>query len=581
MKCYNCKAEWNVSAAMSASIQICPFCGVDLVLKPDNEIRSLQDVLRAIIAHGGLNTLRNGKRSLAMFSDLAPNLRKEKTMFSYLVQVEGNKVLFDALHESKSEQLILRRRIVQNMVETFLVTETIAFTACDSFWEVIGGEPFEQKCDVSVPKEPADTTIASSSRTKQVTQIIASQDISDSKESQYQNALTLYNVALTKEDFQKVESAFRSLGSYSNAAEMVTQISNEWAIRSKRAQELYQAYQLGSTGKDPVATVDRDIAALQAQKENCERIQNSVPMLKAELEEYRRKRNAASSEVTSLKQKITELESQRPKFMFWGGKEYAARIEALQKQLRGREDEYRINCQQVASIQDAINSIPAPYQTRAKIQKIEEQISRKYAERNIVCQRAYAGLSNFVEVKKQICELKYLAILSKEPVKAMVLKKDPMISTAMVQLIKMPNNGTSAMPINPSQSLEDMLRTVQNNGKVTEAERLRIFQKGKQLLTNGDKIQAIKLIKFAANKGLQDASLFLGECYETGNGVDKDYKIAEAYYRSIAVSGNHEGEYRLGKILFYLHNQYGAKDWLKKAAQAGHRDAANLLKYGK
>ena len=82
MKCYNCKAEWNVSAAMSASIQICPFCGVDLVLKPDNEIRSLQDVLRAIIAHGGLNTLRNGKRSLAMFSDLAPNLRKEKTMFS-------------------------------------------------------------------------------------------------------------------------------------------------------------------------------------------------------------------------------------------------------------------------------------------------------------------------------------------------------------------------------------------------------------------------------------------------------------------------------------------------------------------
>ena len=558
MRCNSCKAEWNVSAAMSASIKTCPFCGADLYPKATGELDSLQAVLKVIISHGGTESLKDGRRTLAMFSDLAPKLRKEKTMYSYLVQVEGNVILLDTLKKSRSEQLILRGRLAKDMVDTFLITEAVAFAACDSFWEAIGGEPFEQKQEVSAP-QPVSPTVVTGISTEPTVPSIMPQDISDDKAAQYQDALALFNIALTKEEFHQAESAFRSLGSYSNAAQMAARVSSEWASRSKRAQELYQAYQTGSTGRDPAAAVDQEIAALQAQKADCERTQNSAPTLKAELEEHRRKRNAVSSKVTALKQKIAELESQKPKFSFWGGKEHAAQIESHQKQLRGLEEEYRLACQQVASTQDAINSIPAPFQTRSKIQDIEAKIRQKNAERNSVRQRAFAGLSDFNAVKQQICDPKYLTILSGEPVKAMVLNKDPMISAAMARITKTP----SSSPI-PStsfdQSLEGMLRIVQSNSKVTEAERLQIFQKGKQLLTSGDKTQAIKLIKFAADKGLHEAYLILGECYEQGNGVPKDWKIAEAYYRRVAVSGNHEGEYRLG-MLYHKHNAYGADAW--------------------
>lgn len=580
MRCNSCKAEWNVSAAMSASIKTCPFCGADLYLKTTDELDSLQTVLKVIIAHGGTEALKDGRRTLAMFSDLAPKLRKEKTMYSYLVQVEGNVILLDALKKSRSEQLILRGRLAQDMVDTFLITEAVAFAACDSFWEAIGGDPFEQKQEVSTHTQPVRTTVATGIGTEPAIPSTAPQDFSDDKAAQYQDALALFNVALSKEEFHQAESAFRTLGSYSNAAQMAARVSSEWASRSKRAQELYQAYQTGSTGRDPAAAVDREIAALQAQKADCERVQNSAPTLKAELEEHRRKRNALSSEVTALKQKIAELESQKPKFSFWGGKEHTAQIESHQKQLRSLEEEHRLVCQQVASTQDAINSIPAPFQTRAKIQDIDAKIRQKNAERNTARQRAFAGLNDFNAVKQQICDPKYLTILSGEPVKAMVLNKDPMISAAMARITKTP----SSPPIPPTsfdQSLEGMLRIVQSNSKVTEAERLQIFQKGKQLLASGDKGQAIKLIKFAANQGLQDASLLIGECYETGNGVSKDLKIAEAFYRSVAVSGNHEGEYRLGKMLYHPQNRYGANTWLEKAARAGHRGAANLLKYGR
>lgn len=576
MRCNSCKAEWNVSAAMSASIKTCPFCGADLYPKATGELDSLQAVLKVIISHGGTESLKDGRRTLAMFSDLAPKLRKEKTMYSYLVQVEGNVILLDALKKSRSEQLILRGRLAQDMVDTFLITEAVAFAACDSFWEAIGGEPFEQKQEVSAP-QPVSPTVVTGISTEPTVPSIMPQDISDDKAAQYQGALALFNIALTKEEFHQAESAFRSLGSYSNAAQMAARVSSEWASRSKRAQELYQAYQTGSTGRDPAAAVDQEIAALQAQKADCERTQNSAPTLKAELEEHRRKRNAVSSKVTALKQKIAELESQKPKFSFWGGKEHAAQIESHQKQLRGLEEEYRLACQQVASTQDAINSIPAPFQTRSKIQDIEAKIRQKNAERHSVRQRAFAGLSDFNAVKQQICDPKYLTILSGEPVKAMVLNKDPMISAAMARITKTP----SSSPI-PStsfdQSLEGMLRIVQSNSKVTEAERLQIFQKGKQLLTSGDKTQAIKLIKFAADKGLHEAYLILGECYEQGNGVPKDWKIAEAYYRRVAVSGNHEGEYCLG-MLYHKHNAYGADAWLQKAANSGHQGAANYLKY--
>ena len=90
MKCNNCNAEWSVSAAMSTAITSCPFCGKPLIKPNANNTPNIQTVVKEIIQHSGIEMLRDGERTLAMFSDLASQLRREKIMFSCFVQCEEN-----------------------------------------------------------------------------------------------------------------------------------------------------------------------------------------------------------------------------------------------------------------------------------------------------------------------------------------------------------------------------------------------------------------------------------------------------------------------------------------------------------
>lgn len=159
MKCNYCQAEWTVNSAMSASIKSCPFCGKPIAMAPDDKLGSMVGALKAIIAHSGIDGLRDGKRALAMFSDLAPQLRREKIMFSYFVQCDGNVVLLDAINKPRSEQIVCRGKVAQQMMRDILVNEDVAYEACDAFWEAIGGTPlkevpFEAK---TVSPQPATT----------------------------------------------------------------------------------------------------------------------------------------------------------------------------------------------------------------------------------------------------------------------------------------------------------------------------------------------------------------------------------------------------------------------------------------
>ena len=141
MKCNHCQAEWTVTAAMSASIKSCPFCGKPIAMEPDDKLSSMSATLNAIIAHSGLEGLRDGKRALAMFSDLAPQLRREKIMFSYFIQCNGNVILLDALQKPRPEQIVSRGKVAQQMMRDLLVNEDVAYEACDAFWASIGGAP--------------------------------------------------------------------------------------------------------------------------------------------------------------------------------------------------------------------------------------------------------------------------------------------------------------------------------------------------------------------------------------------------------------------------------------------------------
>ena len=145
MKCNHCHAEWTANAAMSASFKSCPFCRKPITIDTANKLSSMRDVLKAIIAHRSIDGLKDGQRALAMFSDLAPHLRREKIMFSYFVQCNGQVTLLNALKESRHNQIISRSKVAQQMMLDFLVNEDIAYEACDAFWDAIGGHVFTEE----------------------------------------------------------------------------------------------------------------------------------------------------------------------------------------------------------------------------------------------------------------------------------------------------------------------------------------------------------------------------------------------------------------------------------------------------
>ena len=144
MRCHRCGAQWNKTDAAASSMNTCPFCGA--APDPaglDGKALSIEDVLKTIVSRRGPEILLDGTCSLAMFSDLAPDLRKEKIMFSYLIQCSGNAALLDALTKSRPQQIAARGLVIRQLMDNTLLPETLAVQVCDSFWAAIGGQAFD------------------------------------------------------------------------------------------------------------------------------------------------------------------------------------------------------------------------------------------------------------------------------------------------------------------------------------------------------------------------------------------------------------------------------------------------------
>lgn len=114
--------------------------------------------------------------------------------------------------------------------------------------------------------------------------------------------------------------------------------------------------------------------------------------------------------------------------------------------------------------------------------------------------------------------------------------------------------------------------------KLSKEEYIQIFYKGKQLLTYGNEKEGIYWIKFASDAGINEATIYLGECYEIGRGIKKDLKIAEGFYRRAAVSGYHIAEFKLGVLLERGGNEVEGNKWIQKAKDAGNIDAIRYEK---
>lgn len=108
-----------------------------------------------------------------------------------------------------------------------------------------------------------------------------------------------------------------------------------------------------------------------------------------------------------------------------------------------------------------------------------------------------------------------------------------------------------------------------------------IFEQGKRHYDAKEYAEAAECFRIAAQQGHPDAQYYLGNCYLTGRGIEKDLSEAVRWYSAAANRGHLDAQYALG----YCHARgWGVKQshsmafmWYKKAADSGHAGAINSV----
>lgn len=143
MKCEYCECEWSLSPKYIKRLDCCPFCGEKLAvpfIPYIEDLTTLSGILSAIGHRFGDDVLRDGNKTLAFFSDIAPLQVREKTMLTRLISCDGQADLYDARALPPSEQAVIIRKVVSRIVEEQLVAESIALEVCSSYWCAITGQ---------------------------------------------------------------------------------------------------------------------------------------------------------------------------------------------------------------------------------------------------------------------------------------------------------------------------------------------------------------------------------------------------------------------------------------------------------
>lgn len=138
MKCMTCNAEWTVPQNISRSLTNCPFCGATLRPTALRSLSTIEDVLQEILQRFGVDTLKNGQKLIALFSDLSPQLKRERLLLTYLIQADGNIKLLEARGKANAEQQACFQQVCKYLVDEQFVAEDAARRICTSYSVAIG-----------------------------------------------------------------------------------------------------------------------------------------------------------------------------------------------------------------------------------------------------------------------------------------------------------------------------------------------------------------------------------------------------------------------------------------------------------
>ena len=93
--------------------------------------------------------------------------------------------------------------------------------------------------------------------------------------------------------------------------------------------------------------------------------------------------------------------------------------------------------------------------------------------------------------------------------------------------------------------------------------------------------KAFEWFQKGAKAGDPNAQYDLGVCWECGEGVKRDQRMAAVWFRRAAKSGERHAQYNLGLCMLRgegtRRNYQGAVAWLRRARKQGDRKAARVL----
>ena len=100
-----------------------------------------------------------------------------------------------------------------------------------------------------------------------------------------------------------------------------------------------------------------------------------------------------------------------------------------------------------------------------------------------------------------------------------------------------------------------------------------LYKKGEYASSQNDYVTAVSYYRKAAKQHYSKAQIALGQCYEWGQGVNKNLKQAKEWYFKAAEQGETVACYRLGYVYYYEDNNYKeAVKWLTKGTEMQNKD---------
>lgn len=139
MKCPHCKAEWNIPG-QKIVYENCPFCKKNLKVKGFGSADTLESVLLKIASSFGVETLKDGPKTLGFFLDLAPQLKKEHRLLSQFINAnrESFEAIFSVRHRTESDQKIQYLKVRNKLVDEWAMQEDAAALVCKGYFCAVG-----------------------------------------------------------------------------------------------------------------------------------------------------------------------------------------------------------------------------------------------------------------------------------------------------------------------------------------------------------------------------------------------------------------------------------------------------------